>query len=116
MQLFSTFPVCILTFFCDLEQSLPTCACLTQEDGRALHMGGLSSSKALPSTEKSHLYIRVVTPTSLLGEDVFFLPREISTRTCASHAPCKAKQQQVRPVDTPYKEVEHSLAYAREQP
>lgn len=77
-------------------------------------MGGLCTSqqtaaaKALPSTEKSHLYVKVVTPTSLLDEDIFVLPHEISSRICASHASCKAKQQQVRPVYAPYKEVSNT--------
>lgn len=50
-----------------------------------------SSSKGPPSTEKSHLCVRVVTPASLLGEDVFYLPQDISNRICASHAPCEVK-------------------------
>lgn len=81
--------------FCDLELSLPICACLTQadplSDGRALHIMTNSSSKGLPSTEKSHLCVQVVTPASLLGEDVFYLPQDISNRICASHAPCEVK-------------------------
>lgn len=120
VQLFPTFPLRILIFLCVWFRTISSCLCMRHTrrshlfwQGFALHD---SSSRALPSAEKSIPYIRVVTLTSLLGEDVFFLPQEISNRICASPTPCKAKQQQVRPVDTPYKEVEHSLNYSQVQP
>lgn len=59
----------------------------------------------MPSTKKPRLYVKVVTPTSRLDEDIFCLPQEISSRICASHTSCKVKQQQVRPMYAPYKGV-----------
>lgn len=73
-KLFPAFSLPVVTVLCYFGQPLSTCACLPSLVKVLCTPWQTAAARALLSTEESYLYVKVVTPTSLLEGNIFLPP------------------------------------------